>query len=79
MLIYALVGRKKGGWSMKCPICKKAIISTEGQKHKLRTRIIIFDRGKAIAKCQNCKSDVEIPIRFNRRYEEFCMKNELYV
>ncbi|MEW6087368.1 MAG: hypothetical protein AB1498_03625 [bacterium] len=54
---------------MKCPICNKTIISNEGRKQKLRTRIIIFDQGKTIAKCQNCKSEVEIPVRFNRNYE----------
>ena len=53
---------------MKCPICKKSIISTEGRKQKLRSRIVIFDNGKTIAKCLNCKSDVEIPVRFNRNY-----------
>lgn len=58
-----------GGWGMKCPICKKAIISTEGKKQKLRSRIVIFDNGKTTAKCLNCKSDVEIPVRFNRSYE----------
>ncbi|MDD5772199.1 MAG: hypothetical protein PHX78_01870 [bacterium] len=54
---------------MKCPVCKKTIICTEGKKLKLRSRIVIFDNGKATAKCISCKSDVEIPIRFNRSYE----------
>lgn len=54
---------------MRCPICKNTIISTDGQKQKLRSRIIIFSHNRAIAKCQTCKSDVEVPIRFNRSYE----------
>lgn len=54
---------------MRCPICRNAIISTDGHKQKLRSRIIIFSDNKAVAKCQICKSDVEVPIRFNRNYE----------
>ncbi|MDD5773523.1 MAG: hypothetical protein PHX78_08690 [bacterium] len=54
---------------MRCPVCRNMIISTDGNKQKLRSRIIIFSHHKAMAKCQTCKTDVEVPIRFNRSYE----------
>ena len=47
---------------MRCPVCGRPLIVKDGAKRKLRTRIVIFSNGRAFAKCQYCKSDVEVPV-----------------
>jgi len=46
-----------------CPNCSNEIIkSYPNGKHKLRTNIVIWENGKAFCKCQQCHSDVEVPV-----------------
>ena len=48
---------------MYCNKCGNQLIkSYPNNKYKLRTNIIIFENGKAICKCQQCHSDVVIPV-----------------
>ncbi len=65
---------------MRCPICGRPLIVKDGAKRKLRTRIVIFANGRAFAKCQYCKSDVEVPVFIDEvAMKNLIGKNELYL
>ena len=51
---------------LKCPVCGRPLITDDGDKWKLKTRIVIFLEGKTLAKCKYCRNDIEVPVRFNR-------------
>jgi len=61
VLLTEFNGRK----SFKCPLCDRPLIVDDGKKWKLKTRIVIFLKGKTLAKCKYCKNDVEVPVRFD--------------
>jgi len=61
VLLTEFNGRK----SFKCPLCGRPLIIDDGKKWKLKTRIVIFLKGKTLAKCKYCKNDVEVPVRFD--------------
>jgi hypothetical protein len=46
-----------------CPKCNRIIMdSTQDGGYKIRSRMIVFKDGKAIALCPTCKTDVEVPV-----------------
>jgi len=48
---------------VQCPGCKRIIMdSTQSGGYKIRSRMILFSEGKAIAICPTCKTHVEVPI-----------------
>jgi hypothetical protein len=48
---------------VKCPECKRIILdSTQDGGYKLRSRMVLFKNGKAVALCPTCKSTVEVPV-----------------
>jgi hypothetical protein len=64
---------------MKCKKCQKELLQYADNKIKIRTNIIIFEKGEkgetddissAIIKCQYCKSDNQIPIALNLKDNE---------
>ena len=60
-----LVEEDNGKQIFKCPVCGRPLIVDDGEKWKLKTRIVIFLKNKTLAKCKFCRSDVEVPIVFN--------------
>lgn len=50
---------------LNCPKCGSELIRDYGDKQKLRTNILIFERGKCTVKCPNCKGNVDVPITLN--------------
>ncbi|MCK5306513.1 MAG: hypothetical protein KAJ66_05200 [Candidatus Omnitrophica bacterium] len=51
---------------LRCPACGKPILIDDGEKWKLKTRIVIFLNDKTLAKCKYCRNDVQVPVEFNR-------------
>jgi len=48
---------------VQCPGCKRIIMdSMQSGGYKIRSRMILFSDGKAIAICPTCKTHVEVPI-----------------
>jgi hypothetical protein len=60
-----LVETDNGKQILKCPVCNRPLIVDDGEKWKLKTRIVIFLKNKTLAKCKFCRSDVEVPVVFN--------------
>lgn len=60
-----LVESGNGKQILKCPVCNRPLIVDDGEKWKLKTRIVIFLKNKTLAKCKFCRSDVEVPVVFN--------------
>ena len=53
-----------------CPKCGNELIKDYPDgKRKLRTNIIVWEKDKAICKCNVCHGDVEIPISLNLKKE----------
>jgi hypothetical protein len=54
-----------------CPFCGNEMIKHyPNGKQKLRTNIIVWENGKeAVAKCNVCHRDVNVPINLKRRNE----------
>ena len=42
--------------------CGTSIMKSQGDVVKLRSRIIIVEKGQTIAKCMNCGSEVAVPL-----------------
>jgi len=47
---------------LQCPICGRKLFACNNDRLKLRTRILIFENGYAIAKCKYCRSNVIVPV-----------------
>ena len=62
-----LVETDNGKQILKCPVCNKPLIVDDGEKWKLKTRIVIFLKNKTLAKCKFCRTDVEVPVVFNSK------------
>lgn len=51
---------------VSCPQCNRIIMdATQDGGFKIRSRMIIFKDGKAIALCPTCKTNVEVPIQLD--------------
>jgi len=48
---------------VSCPKCHRIIIdTTPSGGHKLRSRMVLFLDGKAVALCPSCKTYVNVPL-----------------
>lgn len=49
---------------ISCPKCQRIIMDeTQDGGYKIRSRMLIFKDGKAIALCPTCKNNVEVPVK----------------
>lgn len=56
---------------VKCQRCGRIIMDrTQDGGYKIRSRMLLFKEGKAIALCPTCKTDVEVPITLGDVAEE---------
>jgi hypothetical protein len=62
-----LVENDNGKQILKCPVCNRPLIVDDGEKWKLKTRIVIFLKNKTLAKCKFCRSDIEVPVVFDAK------------
>jgi transcription elongation factor Elf1 len=58
------VDNDNGKHILKCPVCNRPLIVDDGEKWKLKTRIVIFLKDKTLAKCKFCRNDIEVPVKF---------------
>lgn len=47
---------------LSCPICRRRMFTRSNGILRLRTRILVFERAYAVAKCRHCRNDVVVPI-----------------
>lgn len=46
-----------------CPKCNRIVMDkTQDGGYKVRSRMIIFKDGKAVALCPSCKEPIEVPL-----------------
>lgn len=64
--------RNNGRHTFKCPVCGRPLIVDDGEKWKLKTRIVIFLKGETLAKCKYCRNDIKVPVKFD---QEVALKN----
>lgn len=47
---------------LKCGECDRIIMDKTSDGWKLRTRMLLFERGGAYAICPSCKNEVPVPV-----------------
>lgn len=58
---------------VKCPNCQRIIMDAmQTGGYKIRSRMILFTEGKAIALCPSCKHHVEVPIILSSTPKDPC-------
>lgn len=50
---------------VKCEGCGRIILDQTSEGWKLRTRMLLFERGGAYAICPSCKKEVKVPVVLN--------------
>ena len=47
---------------VKCDRCGTEMVRDYGGKRKLRAKIVVWENGKCLGKCQKCGHDVPLPV-----------------
>lgn len=63
-----------------CTKCHKIMADTnDAGVRRLRTKVVLFDKGMTTAMCPNCKTSVTVPIQFVDKKEQKVTKLFIFI
>ena len=54
--------------------CGTSVMKAHGDVIKLRSRIVVLEKGRTLAKCMNCGAELEVPLQLKAAPEPDLLK-----